>query len=59
MVTQQTASLDSSLSRYAVVADDASVTRARAALEANGITVLRAADAGGITVVFVDEALGF
>lgn len=45
MVTQQTASLDSSLSRYAVVAGDASVTRAAAALEANGITVLRAADA--------------
>ena len=54
MVTQQTASLDSSLSRYAVVADDASVTRAAAALEANGITVLRAADAGEAKQLVLD-----
>ena len=54
MVTQQTAYLDSSLSHYAVVADDASVTRAGAALEANGITVLRAADAGEAKQLVLD-----
>jgi LUD domain len=54
MVTQQTAYLDSSLSRYAVVADDASVTRAGAALEANGITVVRAADAGEAKQLVLD-----
>src|SRR5258708_29565603 len=37
--------LDPSITRrYGTVADDASVKRATAALEANGITVLRAAD---------------
>ena len=46
MVRERKASLDRALGRYAVVAEDASVTRVAAALQANGITVLRAADAG-------------
>jgi L-lactate utilization protein LutC len=45
MVTEQNASLDSSLSQYAALADDDRVTRTAAALEGNGIGVLRASDA--------------
>ena len=45
--TQDKPDLDTSLNRrFAVPADDARVARAAAALEANGISVVRAADAG-------------
>jgi LUD domain len=54
MVTERNAYLDRSLSRFAVVADDATVTRAAAALEANGITVLRAADLGEAKQLVLD-----
>jgi L-lactate utilization protein LutC len=47
MVTERKPDLDETLSRrFAVVADDARVTRTAAALEANGISVVRAANAG-------------
>ena len=46
MITQPHPTLDRSVSRrFATLADEASVTRTAAALEANGITVLRATDA--------------
>jgi len=46
MVTEPKSDVESSLtSRYAALADDARVSRTAAALEANGIAVLRAADA--------------
>jgi L-lactate utilization protein LutC len=45
MITELQADLDGTLSRrFAAVADDARVTRTAAALEANGISVARAAD---------------
>jgi hypothetical protein len=45
MITELQADLDGTLSRrFATVADDARVTRTAAALEANGISVVRAAD---------------
>jgi hypothetical protein len=43
---------------FATVAENARVARTMAALEANGISVLRAASAR-MTVVLVDDALGF
>jgi hypothetical protein len=47
--------LDPSItSRYGTVADDASVKRATAALEANGITVLRARDAAEARRIVLD-----
>jgi hypothetical protein len=45
MVTERNAYVDSSLSQYAALADDDHVTRTAAALEGNGIGVLRAWDA--------------
>jgi len=46
MITQLRPTIDRSISRrFGTPADEASVRRAAAALEANGITVLRAADA--------------
>jgi L-lactate utilization protein LutC len=54
MLTERTASLDSALGRYAVVAEDSRVTRTAAALQANGITVLRAADAGKAKQLVLD-----
>jgi hypothetical protein len=46
MITELKPDLDRSITRrFATLADDASVRRATAALEANGISVLRAADA--------------
>ena len=46
MVTEVRPTIDRDIQdRFGVVADDASVKRAAAALEGNGITVLRAADA--------------
>ncbi len=46
MITEPRPGLDRSMSRqYGIVADDAGVTRTAASLEANGISVLRAADA--------------
>ncbi|HEV8249687.1 MAG TPA: LUD domain-containing protein [Gaiellaceae bacterium] len=45
MVTERSTDVDSSLSRYAALADDDRVARTAVALEANGIGVLRAADA--------------
>jgi hypothetical protein len=46
MVAERNLDLDREISRrYGTVADDASVRRTTTALEANGITVLRAADA--------------
>jgi hypothetical protein len=44
----------SSSARFATSADDASVQRAAAALEANGITVLRAADAAEAKRIVLD-----
>jgi hypothetical protein len=44
MVTERNAYVDSSLSQYAALDDDR-VTRTAAALEGNGIGVLRASDA--------------
>jgi hypothetical protein len=44
----------SSIARFATSADDASVQRAAAALEANGITVLRAADAAEAKRIVLD-----
>ena len=44
----------SSSTRFATSADDASVQRAAAALEANGITVLRAADAAEAKRIVLD-----
>ena len=47
--------LDRSLSRrFATVADDDRVTRTAAALEANGISVLRAANAGEAKRIVLD-----
>jgi len=47
--------LDQSVStRFAISADDARVQRAAAALEANGITVLRAADAAAAKRIVLD-----
>ena len=44
MVTEGKGTLDSSLSQYATLADEESVTRTAVALEKNGIVVLRATD---------------
>ena len=44
MVTEGKATLDSSLSHYATLADEESVTRTAVALEKNGIAVIRATD---------------
>jgi hypothetical protein len=56
--TQSKPDLERSLSRqFAVVADDARIARTATAREANGISVVRIP--GRITVVFVDEVLGF
>ncbi len=44
MTTELQPELDSLNRRFATVADEASVTRAAAALEANGVTVIRAAN---------------
>jgi LUD domain len=46
--------LDQSVTRFATLADGASVERAAAALEANGITVLRAADAAEAKRIVLD-----
>jgi hypothetical protein len=45
MITERSTYVDSSLSRYAALADEDRVARTAAALEANGIGVLHAADA--------------
>jgi L-lactate utilization protein LutC len=53
--TQKKPDLERSLSRqFAVVADDARVARTAAALEANGISVLRAANAGEAKRIVLD-----
>jgi hypothetical protein len=53
--TQNKTDLERSLSRqFAVAADDARVARTAAALEANGIGVLRAADAGEAKQIVLD-----
>jgi len=55
MVTELNSKLDQSISRrYATMADDARVKRTAAALEANGIGVLRAADAAEARRVVLD-----
>lgn len=54
MVAQRNPGLDREISRrYGTVADDASVRRTTTALEANGITVLRAADAAAAKRIVV------
>ena len=59
MSTELQLDLDPSIrGEFGTRASDARVTRTSAALEANGIHVLRAAHAA-LTVVFVDEVLGF
>jgi hypothetical protein len=45
MVTEQNVYVDSSLSKYAALADEGRVGRTAAAVEGNGIDVLRASDA--------------
>ena len=53
--TQSKPDLERSLdSQFAIVADDARVARTVAALEANGITVVRAADAGKTKRIVLD-----
>jgi YkgG family uncharacterized protein len=54
MVTERTASVDSSLSRYASPADEERVIRTAAALEENGIGVLRAKDGGEARRIVLD-----
>jgi L-lactate utilization protein LutC len=55
MVTELSSKLDQSISRrYATMADDARVKRTAAALEANGIGVLRAADAAEARRIVLD-----
>jgi L-lactate utilization protein LutC len=55
LATQKRPDLQESLSRqFAVVADDARVARTAAALEANGIRVLRATDAGDAKRIVLD-----
>ena len=55
MISELRPELDPSItSRYGTVADDASVKRATAALEANGITVLRARDAAEARRIVLD-----
>ena len=55
MISELRPELDPSVtSRYGTVADDASVKRATAALEANGITVLRARDAAEARRIVLD-----
>ena len=55
MITELHPDLDRSLSRrFATPADDARVKRTAAALEANGITVLRAADAADAKRIVLD-----
>jgi LUD domain len=55
MVTELNSKLDQSISRrYATMADDARVKRTAAALEANGIGVLRAADAAEARRIVLD-----
>jgi hypothetical protein len=55
MVTELNSKLDQSISRrYATMADDARVKRTSAALEANGIGVLRAADAAEARRIVLD-----
>jgi hypothetical protein len=56
MSSQLHPDLDQSLSdRFAAVADDDRVTRTAAALEANGISVLRAANAGDAKRIVLDR----
>ena len=63
MISELQAGVDRSLvHRYGTVADRGRVERARAALEANGITVLRATDraeARRIVLDLIPEVLGF
>ena len=55
MISELRPELDPSItSRYGTVADDASVKRATVALEANGITVLRARDAAEARRIVLD-----
>jgi hypothetical protein len=55
LATQKKPDLQESLSRqFAVVPDDARVARTAAALEANGISVLRATDAGDAKRIVLD-----
>ena len=54
MTTELQPELDSLNRRFATKADEARVTRAAAALEANGISVIRAADAGEAKRIVLD-----
>jgi hypothetical protein len=54
MTTELQPELDSLNRRFATVADEGRVTRAAAALEANGITAIRAADAGEAKRIVLD-----
>ncbi|TMD20530.1 MAG: hypothetical protein E6I98_04770, partial [Chloroflexi bacterium] len=55
MISELEPTLDPSLSRrFGTVADEASVRRAVAALEANGITVLRAPDSAAAKRIVLD-----
>ena len=55
MITELTVAFDeSTISRFGTLADEASVRRTAAALEANGITVLRAADAAAAKRIVLD-----
>lgn len=54
VITERNAYLDSSLSQYAALAGDDRVTRTAAALEGNGIGVLRAADAREARRILLD-----
>lgn len=54
MVTEPSTYLDATLSRFGALADDARVSRTTAALQENGISVLRAADAGEAKRVVLD-----
>ena len=55
MITDPRTNVDTSLSReFATTADEARVARTAAALEASGITVLRAADAADAKDLVMD-----
>ena len=54
VTTERKASLDTSLSHYATLADEERVTRTAVALEENGIGVLRATDGGQARRIVLD-----
>jgi hypothetical protein len=54
MINELRPNLDRSVSRFGTLADDARVRRTAAALEANGMTVLRAADAADAKRIVLD-----